>query len=93
MADCRVWLYRGQWGQWNVDQVEMAVPISPEEFAVKLDAIIKHQSQVHDAPLRDTPEGKLSWQRTIERNRALADHYNRLGLAAYEAIEAFVRYM
>ncbi len=92
MAQCRVWLYRGQWGQWTVDQAEMAVPISPEEFAVKLDAIIKHQSQVHDAPLRDSTEGKLSWQRTIERNRALADHYNRLGLAAYEAIEAFVCY-
>lgn len=93
MQGCRVWLYRGQWGQWNVDRVEMAVPMSPEEFALKLDAIIKHQSQVHDAPLRNTPEGKLSWQRTIERNRNLADHYNRLGLAAYEAIEAFVRYL
>ncbi len=93
MQQCRVWLYRGQWDLWNVDHVEMAVPMSPEEFALKLDAIIKHQSQVHDAPLRNTPEGKLSWQRTIERNRALADHYNRLGLAAYEAIEAFVRYL
>ena len=92
MRQCRVWLYRGQWGQWEIDRVEMAVPMSPEEFKVKRDAILKHQSQIHDAPFRDDADGYLSWQRSIERNRALADHYSRLGLASYEAIEAFVQY-
>ena len=92
IKDCRVWLYRGQWGQWNVDQVEMAVPMSPEEFRVKRDAILRYQSQIHDAPFRDDAEGKLSWQRSIDRNKAMADHYSRLGLASYEAIEAFVQY-
>lgn len=90
MRDCRVWLYRGQWGQWSVDRVEMAVPMSPEEFRMKRDAILRHQSQIHDAPFRDDADGHLSWQRSIDRNRAMADHYSRLGLASYEAIEAFV---
>ena len=92
MRDCRVWMYRGQWGQWDVDQVEMAVPMSPEEFSDKRDAILKFQSQIHDAPFRTSADGKLSWQRSIERNRNLAEVYQRLGLATYEAIEAFVQY-
>ncbi|MBR5171549.1 MAG: PIG-L family deacetylase [Muribaculaceae bacterium] len=92
MRDCRVWMYRGQWGQWDVDHVEMAVPMSPEEFSDKRDAILKFQSQIHDAPFRTSADGKLSWQRSIERNRNLAEVYQRLGLATYEAIEAFVQY-
>jgi glucosamine-6-phosphate deaminase len=92
MRDCRVWMYRGQWGQWNVDHVEMAVPMSPEEFSEKRDAILQFQSQIHDAPFRTSTDGKLPWQRSIERNRDLAEVYQRLGLATYEAIEAFVQY-
>lgn len=92
MRDCRVWMYRGQWGQWDVDLVEMAVPMSPEEFGDKRDAILKFHSQIHDAPFRSSADGKLSWQRSIDRNRDLANHYQQLGLATYEAIEAFVRY-
>jgi len=92
MNDCRVWLYRGQWGQWDIDYVEMAVPMSPEEFQLKRDAILKFQSQIHDAPFRTSEDGKLSWQRSIDRNHNLADLYDKLGLATYEAIEAFVQY-
>ena len=92
MQDCRVWMYRGQWGQWDVDQVEMAVPMSPEEFSDKRDAILKFQSQIHDAPFRTSADGKLSWQRSIDRNRDLAEKYQQLGLATYEAIEAFVQH-
>ena len=92
MRDCRVWMYRGQWGQWDVDHVEMAVPMSPEEFGDKRDAILKFHSQIHDAPFRSSADGKLPWQRSIERNRDLADKYQQLGLATYEAIEAFVQY-
>ena len=90
--DCRVWLYRGQWGQWDVDQVEMAVPMSPEEFGDKREAILKFHSQIHDAPFRTSTDGKLPWQRSVERNRDLAEKYQQLGLATYEAIEAFVQY-
>ena len=92
MRDCRVWMYRGQWGQWDVDHVEMAVPMSPEEFSVKRVAILKFQSQIQDAPFRTNADGKLSWQRSIDRNRDLAEVYQQLGLATYEAIEAFVQY-
>jgi len=92
MRDCRVWMYRGQWGQWDVDHVEMAVPMSPEEFGVKRDAILKFHSQIHDAPFRSSADGQLPWQRSIERNRDLAEKYQQLGLATYEAIEAFVQY-
>ena len=92
MRDCRVWLYRGQWGQWDVDHVEMAVPMSPEEFRVKRDAILKYQSQIHDAPFRDYADGRLSWQRSIDRNKDMAEQYSKLGLASYEAIEAFVKW-
>ena len=92
MDDCRVWMYRGQWGQWDVDHVEMAVPMSPEEFSGKRDAILKFHSQIHDAPFRTNADGKLPWQRSIERNLNLAERYQQLGLATYEAIEAFVQY-
>ena len=92
MRDCRVWMYRGQWGQWDVDQVEMAVPMSPEEFGDKRNAILQFHSQIHDAPFRSSADGKLPWQRSIERNRDLAEKYQQLGLATYEAIEAFVQY-
>ena len=92
MGDCRVWMYRGQWGQWDVDHVEMAVPMSPEEFGDKREAILKFHSQIHDAPFRSSADGQLPWQRSIERNRDLAEKYQQLGLATYEAIEAFVQY-
>lgn len=92
ISDCRVWMYRGQWGQWDVDQVEMAVPMSPEEFGDKREAILKFHSQIHDAPFRSSADAMLPWQQSIDRNRDLADKYQHLGLATYEAIEAFVQY-
>ena len=91
MQDCRVWMYRGAWMEWEIDHIEMAVPLSPEELRSKRNAILKHQSQMEGAPFLGGDE-RLFWQRAEERNKATADLYNRLGLAAYEAIEAFVRY-
>ena len=70
----------------------MAVPMSPEEFQHKRDAILKHQSQVHDAPFIDPEDENLNWQRSLKRNQDTASLYSRLGLASYEAIEAFVQY-
>lgn len=92
MRDCRVWMYRGLWGQWDIDHIEMAVPMSPEEFQYKRDAILKHQSQVHDAPFIDPDNEQLNWQRSLKRNQDTAALYSRLGLACYEAIETFVQY-
>ena len=92
MRDCRVWMYRGLWAEWDIDHIEMAVPMSPEEFQYKRDAILKHQSQVHDAPFIDPDDEELNWQRSLKRNQETAELYSRLGLASYEAIESFVQY-
>lgn len=90
MRGCRVWMYRGQWGHWQVDNVEMAVPLSPEEFKFKRDAILKFHSQIHDAPFRNK-DGQLPWQRSLDCNIKMAEVYDRLGLATYEAMETFVQ--
>ncbi|MDR1516610.1 MAG: glucosamine-6-phosphate deaminase [Dysgonamonadaceae bacterium] len=89
--DCRVWMYRGAWMEWEIDHIEMAVPLSPEELRQKRNAILKHQSQMESAPFLGDDE-RLFWQRSEERNLATANLYNWLGLASYEAIEAFVEY-
>jgi glucosamine-6-phosphate deaminase len=91
MQACRIWMYRGAWAEWEMDHIEMAVPISPEELRLKRNAILKHQSQNESAPYLGE-DGRLFWQRAEDRNRATADLYKNLGLASYEAIEAFVRY-
>jgi len=92
MRDCRVWMYRGAWAEWEMDHIEMAVPISPEQLRLKRNAILKHQSQAESAPFLGDDE-RLFWQRAEDRNRATAELYRQLGLASYEAIEAFVRYI
>lgn len=88
---CRVWMYRGAWAEWEIEHIEMAVPISPEELRFKRNSILKHQSQMESAPFLGDDE-RLFWQRAEERNRSTAELYSRLGLASYEAIEAFVEY-
>jgi glucosamine-6-phosphate deaminase len=90
--DCRIWMYRGAWMEWEIDHIEMAVPLSPEELRQKRNAILRHQSQMESAPFLGDDE-RLFWQRSEERNRATADMYWKLGLASYEAIEAFVEYI
>lgn len=91
MKNCYVWLYRGAWQEWDIDQIEMAVPLSPEELLRKRRAIFKHQSQ-KDSALFPGTDAREFWVRAEERNRATARIYDQLGLAEYEAIEAFVRY-
>lgn len=91
MKDCRIWMYRGAWAEWEIDHIEMAVPISPEELRSKRNSILKHQSQMENAPFLGDDD-RLFWQRAEDRNRATAQLYARLGLASYEAMEAFVEY-
>lgn len=91
MKDCRIWMYRGAWAEWEIDHIEMAVPMSPEQLRKKRNSILKHQSQMESAPFLGNDE-RLFWQRSEDRNRATADLYRDLGLASYEAIEAFVEY-
>lgn len=90
--DCYLWLYRGAWQEWDIDQIEMAVPLSPDELFKKRKAIFKHQSQ-KDSALFPGNDAREFWVRAEDRNRATAQAYNQLGLAEYEAIEAFVRYI
>lgn len=91
LKNCRFWMYRGAWQEWEIDYIEMAVPISPEELRSKRLSILKHQSQMESAPFLGNDE-RLFWQRSEDRNRGTAELYHRLGLASYEAIEAFVEY-
>lgn len=91
IKDCNVWLYRGAWQEWDIDQIEMAVPISPQELLRKRRAIFKHQSQ-KDRPLFPGSDIREFWQRAEDRNKSTAIVYDKLGLAEYEAIEAFVQY-
>ena len=91
LEDCRIWMYRGAWAEWDIENIQMAVPISPEELRRKRNAILKHSSQMEFAPFLGN-DSRLFWQRAEERNRATAALYHRLGFADYEAIEAFVEY-
>lgn len=92
LNDCRIWMYRGAWAEWEIENIEMAVPMSPEELRLKRNTILKHQSQMEGAPFLGNDE-RLFWQRSEDRNRGTAELYHSLGLACYEAIEAFVEYI
>jgi len=91
LGDCRVWMYRGAWAEWDVADIEMCVPMSPEELREKRNSILRHQSQMEGAPFLGNDD-RLFWQRAEDRNRDTARSYDELGLACYEAMEAFVEY-
>lgn len=91
MKNCWVWLYRGAWAEWDIDQIEMCVPISPEELMRKRECILRHGSQKEGAMFMGDDDREF-WQRAEDRNHATAELYNQLGMAEYEAMEAFVRY-
>ena len=91
ISECRVWLYRGAWQEWEVEDIDMAIPLSPEELLRKRRAIFKHQSQ-KDRPLFPGSDSREFWQRSEARNRRTAILYDELGLPEYEAIEAFKEY-
>lgn len=91
LKDCTVWLYRGAWQEWGVDEIEMAVPLSPDEVKRKRLAIFKHESQ-KDRAMFPGSDAREFWQRAEDRNKATAVLYDALGLAEYEAIEGFVQW-
>lgn len=91
MKDCWVWLYRGAWQEWDINDIEMAVPLSPGELVRKRKAIFKHQSQ-KDTALFPGADPREFWMRAEDRNHATATLYDKLGLPEYEAIEGFKRY-
>ena len=91
MKECDVWLYRGAWQEWEPHEIEMAVPLSPEEVEIKRTAIFRHESQ-KDRALFPGPDAREFWQRAEARNAQTARTYDQLGLAQYMAIEGFVRW-
>lgn len=89
--DCWLWLYRGAWHEYPIHEIEMAVPLSPQEVNRKRLAIFKHQSQ-KDVPVFPGDDPREFWVRAEDRTSETAQLYRKLGLADYEAIEAFVRW-
>ena len=90
VADCRFWLYRGAWQEWDLDMVDMAVPLSPDEVIKKRQAIYKHLSQKDNIPFPGEDQREF-WMRAEERTQNTARQYDKLGMAEYQAIEVFVR--
>lgn len=90
-AACECWLYRGAWEEWEPHRIDMAVPLSPDDVARKRRSILRHQSQ-KDGALFLGEDAREFWQRAEDRTRATAQLFDRLGLAEYEAIEAFHRW-
>jgi glucosamine-6-phosphate deaminase len=91
LADTELWLYRGAWAEWPLDEIDLAVPLSPQEVLRRRRAIFRHETQ-KDQALFLGEDRREFWQRTEDRSRRLAQAYNALGLAEYEAIEAFKGY-
>jgi glucosamine-6-phosphate deaminase len=89
--DCWLWLYRGAWHEYPIHEIQMAVPLSPQEVYRKRLAIFKHQSQ-KDLPVFPGDDPREFWVRAEDRTSETAALYDQLGLANYEAIEAFVRW-
>ena len=91
MKDCWLWLYRGAWHEWDVNEIEMAVPMSPSQVLKKRHAIFAHQSQ-KDGVMFQGDDSREFWMRAEERNKNTAARYRALGLSDYAAMEAFVRH-
>jgi len=89
--DCWLWMYRGAWHEFEMHEIEMAVPLSPQEVERKKLAIFKHQSQ-KDLPVFPGEDSREFWLRAEERTQETARAYDQMGLAEYEAMEAFVKW-
>jgi glucosamine-6-phosphate deaminase len=88
---CWLWLYKGAWQEWNIEEIEMAIPMSPDQVMKKRFGIFIHQSQKDMVPFMGS-DSREFWQRAEERNAATANLYADLGLTHYAAMEAFVRW-
>ncbi|MFS4469320.1 glucosamine-6-phosphate deaminase [Maribacter sp. 2210JD10-5] len=91
IKDCWLWLYRGAWHEWDINEIEMAVPMSPSQVLKKRNAIFCHQSQ-KDGVMFQGDDSREFWMRAEERNKNTANRYRALGMASYSAMEAFVRH-
>ena len=92
MQSCSIWLYRGNNQEWNTHEVDMAIPLSPDELKLKIKAVYQHQSQRSQSPLNLRNHHEF-WQQIESANRQTANAYDKLGMAEYEAIESFQRFL
>ena len=91
MKDCWVWLYRGAWHEWDIHEIEMAVPMSPQQVLKKRKSIFFHKSQNNSVMFQGEDKREF-WERVEQRNRDIAKQYRKLGMADYQAMETFRRY-
>ncbi|MES2003430.1 MAG: glucosamine-6-phosphate deaminase [Bacteroidota bacterium] len=91
IKDCWVWLYKGAWQEWDISEIEMAIPMSPDQVMKKRFGIFIHQSQKDMVPFQGT-DSREFWQRAEDRNGNTANLYAALGMTKYAAMEAFVRW-
>jgi len=92
IKDCNIWLYKGPADEWEANEIDMAVPLSPDEFDTKIQGIYQHQTQRSQSPSRASKKSSNTWDLAREINRGTAEVYDALGLAEYEAIECFKRF-
>ncbi|MBN8835617.1 MAG: glucosamine-6-phosphate deaminase [Sphingobacteriia bacterium] len=92
VKDCWVWLYKGAWQEWDIADIEMAIPMSPDQVMKKRFGIFIHQSQKDMVPFQGS-DNREFWQRAEDRNANTAKLYASLGLTQYAAMEAFVRWI
>ena len=91
MKNCWVWLYRGAWHEWEIHEIDMSIPMSPNQVLKKRKAIFYHQTQ-KDNVMFQGDDNREFWVRTEDRNRAIAKDFRGLGMSDYSAIETFKRY-
>ena len=91
MSNCWVWLYRGAWHEWEINEIDMAVPLSPQQVLKKRKSIFFHKSQNNSVMFQGDDKREF-WERVEERNRDIAKQYRKLGMADYQAMETFRRY-
>jgi glucosamine-6-phosphate deaminase len=90
--DCWMWLYKGAWQEWDISEIEMAIPMSPDQVMKKRYGIFIHQSQKDMVPFQGS-DNREFWQRAEDRNSSTANLYAQLGLTKFAAVEAFVRHI
>ena len=91
LKDCRAWLYKGAWQEWDLEEIDMAVPMSPDQVIKKRNGIFIHQSQKDFIPFQGS-DSREFWQRAEERNAHTSNLFGKLGLTQYAAMEAFKRW-
>lgn len=78
-AACSLWIFRGKEKALATHEIDMAVPVSPNQLERKARALSRYQSLT-----------SLEREST-KSNQQTAQQYDSLGLAHYEAIESFQR--